>query len=101
MEADDSVGEVSVQAHSGRQGNRHVGAETHHDGGEGGDGGGAGDEVALDHSQALVVSRVVVAARHAGGALAGAAAVGQNGGVDLEAVSGCAEDGRAGKKIPR
>lgn len=48
MEADDCVGEVGVETHSGSKGDRHVGKKTHAEGSQGGDGGGSSDEVTLD-----------------------------------------------------
>lgn len=96
MEADNCVCEVGVQTHSRRQGNRHVRAESHHDGGESGNGSGTGDEVAVDNRKTGLIAWVVVATRHARGALAGAAAVGEDGGIDLDTVSCRSEDGCRG-----
>ena len=100
MEADDRVCEVGVQTHPRRQGNRHVRAESHHDRCEGCNGSGAGDEVAVDDRKTGIVAGVVVATRHARGALAGTAAVGEDSGIDLDAVSHRSEGGCMGG-IPR
>lgn len=96
MKADDRVCEVGVQTHSRRQSNRHVRAKSHHDGGEGSDGSSAGDEIAVDDRKTGIVAWVVVATRHACGALAGSAAVGKDSGIDLDAVSRRTEGGYRG-----
>jgi hypothetical protein len=93
VESNDCICEVCVQTHSRRQGNWHVRAESHHDGGEGGNGSGSGDEIAVDNRKTGLVAWVVVATRHARGALAGAAAVGEDSGIDLDTVSCRSEDG--------
>ena len=67
------------------QGDGHVGEEAHGEAAQGRDGGGGGDEVATDDIEAEVVLDVVVAQRVDGVvADAGAAGVGEDGGIDLE-----------------
>jgi hypothetical protein len=85
MESNNSIGKVGIEAHSRGERNGHVGAEAHHEGGQGGDGSGPGDEVTVDDAEAKVIVEVVAAGwvGRAGGADAGAAAVGENGGIDL------------------
>jgi hypothetical protein len=85
MESNDSVGKISIETHSRRESNRHVGAEAHHERGERRDGGSSGNKVALDNFQADVVLRVGSASWVGGrlGADAGTARVGKNCRVDL------------------
>lgn len=93
MKTNNRVCKVGVQTHSRCKGDRHIRAESHHDGGKGGNGSSAGDEVTLDDRKTRIIAQVVVAARHACGALAGAAAVGKDARIDLDVVSRCSEVG--------
>jgi len=85
VESNNGVREVGIETHSGRERNGHVGAKTHHEGGQGGDGSGAGDEVAVDDAEAQIILEVVGAGwiGGVGGADAGAAAVGEDHRIDL------------------
>lgn len=96
METNNRVCEVSVQTHPRRKSDWHVRAESHHDRGKGGNGSSSGDEVALDDRKTRIIAQVVVATRHACGALAGATAVGEDAGIDLDSVSRCSEGGCRG-----
>lgn len=57
MESNNRVGEVGVQTHTRRECNRHVGKQTHAEGGQSRDGGGCGNQVTLDFLNALHVDQ--------------------------------------------
>lgn len=63
VEADDSVGKVGVQAHTGSETNGQIGEQAHQQSGEAGNGSGGGDHVQLQYGQAVSVAGVGQACR--------------------------------------
>jgi hypothetical protein len=61
MESNDRVSEVSVQAHSRRESDRHVGKQTHAKGCQGSDCSSARDEVPMDDAEAKIVLYIICA----------------------------------------